>query len=126
MVGSGKVTVSIKLRPVTGTRTYNAGVTLVGDRSDLTYDIATKSVLVTIGGSIAELDRLDGATLVMDLKVAGLGPGTYDIPVTATLPAGTTLVASDPANVKVTITAPPGSSASPLPGGSAGPSPSGG
>ena len=32
-------------------------------------------VLATIGGSVADLDRLEASTLVMDLDVAGLGAG---------------------------------------------------
>ena len=40
----------------------------------------------------------------MDLDVAGLKAGVHDVPVTANLPAGTTLVAVSPATVKVTIT----------------------
>ena len=40
-----------------------------------TYALSTDRVLVTIGGSTADLDRLSGAQLVVDLDVAGLKPG---------------------------------------------------
>jgi YbbR domain-containing protein len=112
--------VTVQLRPVTGTRTFSAGVKLLGARSDLTYAIPVESVLLTVGGTLADLDRLSASTLVAELDVAGLGPGTTDVPVTANLPAGTTLVAANPPSVKVTITAPP-PSASPAasPAGSA-------
>ena len=83
------------------------------------YALSTDRVLVTIGGSTADLDRLSGATLVVDLDVAGLKPGVHDVPVTANLPAGTTLVAANPATVAVTISEAPASPA-------ASPSPSGG
>ena len=78
-------------------------------------------MLVTIGGSTADLDRLSGATLVMDLDVAGLKAGAHPVAVTANLPAGTTLVAASPPKVTVTITvpvaSPPPAVASPAPSG---------
>ena len=42
-------------------------------------------VLVTIGGSVADLDRLSGAALVMDLDVTGLKAGTHEVTPTANL-----------------------------------------
>jgi len=51
-----------------------------------------------------------GTTLAR-LDVTGLEPGTYDVPVTAELPEGVTLVAASPATVSVTITAAPAASA---------------
>jgi YbbR domain-containing protein len=122
-IGDGTVQVVITLRPVTGTRTFDAGLRLVGARSDLTYDIDVNHVLVTIGGSIADLDRLQGAQIVLDLAVGDLLPGTTTVPVTADLTTGLTLVSVSPATVSVTVTAPP----SPSPSISlASPSPSGG
>ncbi len=125
-VGNDTVTVTIKIRAVTGTRTFSAGLRLVGARSDLDYAISIDRVLVTIGGSTADLDRLEGAALVMELDVVGLKAGVQQVPVTATLPAGTTLVATSPTTVTVTITEPaPSASASPPPASPA-PSASGG
>ena len=37
--------------------------------------------------------------------MTGLEPGTYDVPVTAELPSGVTLVAASPPTVSVTVTA---------------------
>lgn len=129
-VGNQPITAAIKIRSVTATRTYTVGLELVGARSDLTYQVASPSVLVTIGGSTAELDLLTGATLVADLDVTGKGPGTFDVPVVANLPAGPTQVAASPATITVVITgAGDGSTpplASPAPSPSAVPSPSGG
>ncbi len=118
-VGNDDVRVTITIRPVTATRTYSAGLRLVGARSDLAYALSTDRVLVTVGGSTADLDRLAGATLVMDLDVAGLAAGVHQVKVTANLPVGLTLVAANPELVGVTITAitpsaPPGG-ASPTP-----------
>ena len=59
---------------------------------------------MTIGGSSADLDRLDGSTLVPILDVSDLGPGTAAVPVEVDLPAGLSLVAASPAEVEVTVT----------------------
>jgi YbbR domain-containing protein len=114
-VGEDTITVTITLRPVTATRTYSAGLQLLGESSSLTYAVSVDRVLVTIGGSTADLDRLSASTLVVDLDVTGLKTGVYDVPVTANLPAGTTLVAASPAKVTVTIgnAAPPASASPP-------------
>jgi YbbR domain-containing protein len=106
-VGDGAIRVSIKIRQVTETRTFSAGLRLVGTRRDLSYDLASDRVLVTIGGSTADLDRLTGSALLVDLDVTGLGPGTTDVPVSIDLPTGPTLVAANPPTVSVTITAAP-------------------
>lgn len=115
------ITVSIAIRPVTGTRTFSAGLRLVGASNTLTYTPSVDRVLVTIGGSTADLDRLSGAALVMDLDVTGLKAGTHDVPVTGNLPVGTTVVAVSPPTVAVTIgttaVTTPSAGASPQPGG---------
>ena len=103
-VNDTPIKVTIKIRPVTATRTFSAGLDLIGDSADLAYALSVDHVLLTIGGSTADLDRLSGATVVATLDVAGLKAGVHDVTVTANLPTGTTLVASDPATVKVTIT----------------------
>jgi hypothetical protein len=79
---------------------------------------------------VADLDRLEGGTLVATLDVTDLVVGEHEVPVTADLPAGVTLVTATPPAVTVTITAPsaaattapgpspgPGASSSPSPGG---------
>jgi len=112
-LGGSTVTVNVKLRPVTSTRTFDAGVTLKGTKPELTYAIDVDRVLLTIGGSVADLDRLEGATLTATLDVTGLPPGTSSVPVTIDLPAGLTLVSAAPETVRVTISAPPSPAPSP-------------
>ena len=115
-LGSGSVQVTVKLRPITGTRTFEAGLVLTGARSDRVYSLSTDRVLVTIGGSVAELDRLSGSTIVLSADVTGLEAGTHDVAVSANLQTGLTLVAASPSKVEVTVTpAPPASSPSPGP-----------
>ncbi|MDP9134088.1 MAG: CdaR family protein, partial [Actinomycetota bacterium] len=69
------VVVSVDVRIVTATRTFEVGLRLVDARNDLIYDPAVDRVVITVGGSVAELDRLDGATLVADLDVGDMEPG---------------------------------------------------
>jgi YbbR domain-containing protein len=105
------------------------GLRLVGEQDDLIYDAALDRVLITVGGSVADLDRLDGATLVADLDVADLEPGTDAATVSIDLPAGVTLVAASPDAVSITVSAPPTPSPTaaetPSPTPSATPSPGG-
>lgn len=120
-VDAGRVSVTVQLRAVTGTRSFEVGVALTGARPDLIYAPSTDRVLLTLGGSTADLDRLDGATLVGRIDVTGLGVGTADVQVEVTLPGGISLVALSPDPIEVAISAPPppppSAAASPSPGG---------
>ena len=121
-LGAGTVQVTITLRPITGTRTFEAGLSLVGARPDLVYSLSTDRVLVTIGGSLADLDRLSGVTLVLTVDVTGIEVGTSTVAVSANLATGLTLVGASPNPIEVTVTSPEVSPA-PSPGPSPGPSP---
>ena len=99
-----------------GTRTFEAGLVLTGARSDRGYALSSDRVLVTIGGSVADLDRLSGTKIVLTVDVTGLDNGTHEVPVSANLQTGLTVVAASPSYLKVTVTpAPPASSPSPGP-----------
>ncbi|MBI3751886.1 MAG: hypothetical protein HY263_09565, partial [Chloroflexi bacterium] len=110
-LGTGSVNVTVRLRPVTSTRTFQAGLVLVGASADRVYALSTDAVLVTIGGSVADLDRLSGASLVLTLDVTGLGPGSHSIVPDANLTTGLSLISIAPSPVIVTITLPPPSPA---------------
>ena len=110
-LGPGTVTVTVHLRPVTSTRTFQAGLVLVGAAPDKLYTLSTTQVLVTIGGSIADLDRLSGATLVLTLDVSGLPDGSHKIAPSANLITGLSLISVAPSPVTVTIASPPPSPA---------------
>ncbi len=117
-LGTSTVQVTVRLRPVTGTRTFEAGIVLVGARPDRTYQLSTDRVVVTIGGSVADLDRLSGVSLVLTADVTGLDTGRHSVPVSANLATGLTLVAASPNPIEVTVST---RTASPAP--STGPSP---
>jgi hypothetical protein len=73
---------------------------------------------VTIGGSLADLDRLSGVTLVLTADVAGLEAGQHSVAVSANLATGLTLVGASPNPVTVIVSSPVAS-----PAASPGPSP---
>jgi YbbR domain-containing protein len=112
------VRVTITLQPVTETRTYQVGLDLLGARPDRTYATSTDRVLLTLGGSVADLDRLQGASLLALLDVADLDPGTTSVAVTTDLPAGIAFVTASPDRVAVTVSIPP--SPSPAAGSTSG------
>ena len=121
-LGSGLVTVTVRLRSVTATRTFEAGLALVGARADKRYELSTDRVVVTIGGSIADLDRLSGSSLVLTVDVTGLVEGVFSVPVSANLVTGLTLLTASPNPVQVTVSSSTPSE-SPPPSPSAEPSP---
>jgi YbbR domain-containing protein len=102
-VAGSTVRVVITLRPVTATRNFSAGIVLSGARSDRTYDLSVDRVIVTVGGSVADLDRLEGRTFDVRAEVGGLGTGNHVVPLVANLPAGLALVATSPATVDVVV-----------------------
>src|SRR4249919_3921473 len=53
-VNDTPIKVTIKIRPVTATRTFSAGLDLVGNSADLAYALSVDHVLLTIGGSTAD------------------------------------------------------------------------
>jgi YbbR domain-containing protein len=103
------VRVTIVVRAVTASRSFEVGLRLVGAKPGLDYSADADRVLITVGGSLPDLDRLIGATLAVDLNVSTLGPGTTDVQVTANLPAGITLLTANPVKIPVTVTAQPSS-----------------
>jgi YbbR domain-containing protein len=105
-LGTGTVQVTIRLRSVTATRNYEAGLILVGARPDRVYRLSTDRVVVTIGGSVADLDRLATTALVLTVDVTGLDVGTHVVPVSANLTTGLTLVGSSPNPIEVTVSIP--------------------
>jgi YbbR domain-containing protein len=115
--GIEEVRVTITLRPVTGTRGFTAAVALAGARSDRLYDLSVDRVQVTVGGSLAALNQIDGAAF----QVGALEPGVHDVEIVANLPAGLALVSANPPTVTVTVTVPAPESASPVPSSSATP-----
>ena len=103
-LGQTTVRVTITLRPQVGTRNYEAGIVLAGRQAGLDYRLSTSQAVATVGGPLADLERLDAATFTLLAQVGGLGPGTHEVTLEANLAVGLSLVAASPATVTVTIT----------------------
>jgi YbbR domain-containing protein len=117
------VSVTVTIAPITQTRTFSAGLRLDGQDEALSYSLSTTQVLLTVFGSVADLDQLDAGPLDVGLTVTGLGPGQHQVPVVPSLPTAVKVVRIDPEQVTVTVTAAGASSpGTPQPSASASPS----
>jgi YbbR domain-containing protein len=105
-LGPGTVAVTVTLRPITATRTFEAGLVLSGASANLRYQLSTDRVLVTIAGSVADLDRLATTALVLTVDVTGLEVGTHTVPVSANLTTGLTLIGASPNPLEVIVSSP--------------------
>jgi YbbR domain-containing protein len=112
-----KVQVTVSIRPVAGSRSYDAGIITTGGSVGLDYHLSTTHAIALVGGPVADLDRLESAQFFLVAPVGGLGPGQHQVTLTANLPVGLTLVSVDPPTVIVTVTA----SSSQAPGASPAP-----
>jgi YbbR domain-containing protein len=101
------VHVTVTIRAKASTRTFDAGIILSGARADILYSLSVNHALATVGGSLADLQRLDGASFVLTAPVGGLAPGSHEVTLEANLPIGLTMVGIEPPKVTVMISVPP-------------------
>jgi YbbR domain-containing protein len=121
VVGSGNTArVSIHIVPVVETRTFVAGITLAGQKAGLTYAVSDQTVLLTLFGSTADLDRLGSSQIVITLNVEALGPGSHEVPVVPNLTSAVTVAKVSPPSVTVTVTEKPSPTPEPTPEASPG------
>jgi YbbR domain-containing protein len=118
-VGRNTVHVTVTIKPKVGSKLFQAGLVLTGRQAGLKYELSTGQVDVTVGGPVADLDRLDASAFTVNLDVGGLAPGVHELEPVPLLQAGLRLLGVDPAKVTVTVTpvespSPP-SSGSPAP-----------
>lgn len=102
-VTPAEVTVRVLVRAINESRSFNAGIVLFGARGDRSYSLSTQRVLLTIGGSPADLDRLDGAELAVTANVSSLDVGRHEVTLGLNVQAGLRVIAIAPATVTVTI-----------------------
>lgn len=86
--------------------TIPASVQVIGIGDGLLASLSPSIVPVTVAGASAQLETLSTAQLLGVVNVRGLGPGTYELEPTFTLPEGVTLAAPAP-RVFVTLRLPP-------------------
>jgi YbbR domain-containing protein len=97
------VRVLVRIVPITETRSYNAGLRLDGAQAGLRYTVSPDRVVVTLFGSVVDLDRLSSEPLTVGLNIASLEPGVHEVTVAPILQAGVTLVSLSPQVVTVTV-----------------------
>jgi YbbR domain-containing protein len=115
VIGSTDVRVRVRVTAESGSRSFGAGVVLVGSSGGRVYELSVPDVLVTLGGTRAALASVDPAQLAVTVDVTGLAPGMHSLPVQFDVPAGTTLVTISPSRVDVTVVAPATPSPTPAP-----------
>ncbi len=93
--------------------TVPASVQVIGISDSLLASLSPGIVSVTVAGSSPQLEALSSAQLLGVINVRGLGPGTYELEPTFSLPEGVTLVPPVP-RVFVTLRLPPTSTPEPL------------
>lgn len=103
---TSEVSVTVAVDAKQGTRTFSVGVVLDGARADRGYSVSTETVLVTLGGTVAELEGVDARGLVAHVDVTDLVAGTHVVPVTFDAPGRLSLVSISPTSVTVEITEP--------------------
>jgi YbbR domain-containing protein len=103
-LGVTTVRVAVSISPQLGTRSFQAGVALVNADPATRYDLRTGQIIVTLGGPLAVLNALDGSTLVANVDVAGLGPGTQIAFPEVSPPPGLTVDMLSPQEVSLTVT----------------------
>lgn len=119
VLSGANVTVTIRLRAVAQTRDFTAGLVLSGARDDRVYDLSTDRVVVTIGGPVAALDGLQGASFTATVDVSSLAIGDHPVQVQVNLPAGLAVQSISPPSVTVTVAAPaPSPTSTPQPSAS--------
>jgi len=109
------VRVEVEIAALSGSRSFEVGVSLAGADPGLRYSLGADRVVVTVGGPLAILNRLDPARIAASVDVRGVAPGTVRLPVSVRLPDGVRLVTVAPAEVEVTIVAPPTPTPEPTP-----------
>jgi len=93
--------------------TVPASVQIMGINDGLLASLSPGIVSVTVTGSLPQLEALSSAQLLGVINVRGLGPGTYELEPTFSLPEGVTLVPPAP-RVFVTLRMPPTLTPEPL------------
>jgi YbbR domain-containing protein len=103
---TGPVTVLVTFTQIEASRSYEVGTTITGARSDYSYRLDQPSLSVVISGPLTELDGMSVADLSVEIPVGGLEVGENEVMPIVHSPRGTSVVSTDPASVRVTVSAP--------------------
>ena len=118
-VGDATFDVIVTLRAVESSRSFVAGVVMLGAEASRTYLLAVDRVTITLGGGQQALNAVDASSFTASVDVAGLSAGSHDVDVRVVPPAGLKLLAVSPARITVFVsdiaTPPPTPSPTPVP-----------
>lgn len=114
-VDMATISVTARIVPITETRTYQVGLRLDGGDPNYEYALSVQTVLLTVYGSSADLDRLGSASITVSIDVSGLTPGKHQLTVVPSLQSAVTVVNITPPSVAVTVVAPPSAPPSEIP-----------
>ncbi|MGB6836830.1 MAG: CdaR family protein [Dehalococcoidia bacterium] len=99
----GDVTVRVHIEPARGQFSFSVVPRLSGLASDLEATPAQSEVRVTLEGPVPVLTALTAADIGVTLDVSGLSAGAYTVGVGVEVPAGTTVISTDPPALGVTL-----------------------
>jgi YbbR domain-containing protein len=94
-----EVTAKVTLAPVVTQRDFH-GVPISVRDTDLKFRMDTRHVKLALSGPLLALEKVDLRSAVY-VEAAGLGPGSYNVPVQIDLPDGVALVHQTPEKVKL-------------------------
>ncbi len=106
LVGEPGIALGVRIEPDHGSRTFQVGLQLQGARATRQYSLSAPTVLVTLSGSVPDLEALDPSTITAQVAVGRSSPGTHEVDVVVDPIDGLDLIAVAPATVRVTVTVP--------------------
>jgi YbbR domain-containing protein len=102
-VGDQAFTISVSFRSSASSRSFSAGLVIVGAEPNRTYTLGVDSVVVTLGGGDQALNEVDAASFAVSINVSALTTGSHDVDVFVLPPTGLKLLAVSPARVTVFV-----------------------
>jgi YbbR domain-containing protein len=102
-VGDQTFSVTVTLRAASSSRSFSAGLVVIGAESNRTYTLGVDHVLVTLGGGDQALNQVDAATFAASINVAGLTAGSHEVDVRAVPPSGLKLLAVSPSRITIFV-----------------------
>jgi YbbR domain-containing protein len=97
------VTVTVTVRALTGTRTFNTAVVVSGLSANQTAELDQTSVTVLVAGTVPTLAALPAEQVVASVDAGGRGPGTYILDVAVRVPSGVSVQTVQPTRITLTI-----------------------
>ena len=102
-VGDQTYDVVVTLRAVASSRSFSAGLIVIGTEPGRTYLLGVDSVIVTLGGGDKALNDVDVAGLEVSVNVSGVSSGSHDLDVRVVPPGSLRLLSVSPSRITVFV-----------------------